>query len=124
MQGNYPDVFNNSCIKNVECQTHTSNCKKKKLSTFNVKSTKPKVISKPTSHHNQCLNHSKLLNESIVNDNKVDFDTSNNPSWSNQKGYGNIVVGTFDDCSNIHNKYYNWNRIPALTKPYSSPADV
>ena len=40
---------------------------------------------------------SKLENQS----NNVDFTKTYNKSWSNTRGYGNIVVGTHDTCNNI-----------------------
>ena len=46
----------------------------------------------------------------VIQDNTVNFDLKNNHSWSNSRGYGNVVVGTYDSCSNIHGKVHPWNR--------------
>ena len=46
----------------------------------------------------------------VIQDNTVNFDLKNNHSWSNSRGYGNVVVGTYDSCSNIHGKVHPWHR--------------
>jgi hypothetical protein len=50
----------------------------------------------------------------VIQDNKVQFDLKNNHSWSNSRGYGHIVIGTYDSCSNIHGRIHPWNRIRPL----------
>ena len=37
--------------------------------------------------------------------------------WTNQRGYGNIVVATIDNKNNVVGSVSPWNRIPALTYP-------
>ena len=50
----------------------------------------------------------------VIQDNTVRFDLKNNHSWSNSRGYGNVIVGTYDSCSNIHGKVHPWNRFNGM----------
>tara|TARA_Y100000389_G_scaffold79344_2_gene76093 strand:+ start:2884 stop:3222 length:339 start_codon:yes stop_codon:yes gene_type:complete len=50
----------------------------------------------------------------VIQDNNVQFELQNNHSWSNSRGYGNLVIGTFDSCNNIHGRVHPWNRIRPL----------
>lgn len=60
--------------------------------------------------------HSQLMEapSKVIQDNSVNFSLQNNHSWSNSRGYGNIVIGTYDSCSNIHGRVHPYNRIPKL----------
>ena len=59
----------------------------------------------------------------ILNDNILIEDPKSSHSWSNQRGYGHITIGTFDTCSNIHSKVHPYNRIAPLPMPYDGISD-
>lgn len=61
----------------------------------------------------------KPLGDNIQN-NHVDYPLNSYHTWSNQRGYGNIVVGTNDANHNIFGSIYPWNRIPQLQSPYDT----
>lgn len=66
--------------------------------------------------------HSEIADSptKIIQDNGVNFPLKNNHSWSNSRGYGNIVVGTFDSCNNVHGRVHPYNRLPKLDKKEKS----
>lgn len=59
----------------------------------------------------------------LIQTNKVDFKTTT-PTWSNSRGYGNIVIGTHDTCSNVHGRIVPYNRLPPLQEPYDTNVEV
>ena len=62
--------------------------------------------------------------KSVIQNNNVEFNFSNSNTWSNTRGYGNIVVGTSDNQNNIHGRIHPWNRIHPLSTPYNTPVVV
>jgi hypothetical protein len=145
MDNNYPSSFNNNCVKNTSCKTISSSCGngvsskfiKSQLNKIKTNETYNKAKVSNSKFENNYSNNLKPLKcsqtthcleykapKEIINDNIVDFDTTNSHSWSNQRGYGNIVMATNDTCNNIRGKVHPWNRIPKLNNPYSSPADI
>ena len=60
----------------------------------------------------------------VINNNYVEYPSVKTHSWSNTRGYGNIVLATNDSCNNIHGKVKPWNRIESLNCPYNTPVDV
>lgn len=60
----------------------------------------------------------------VIQDNTFPSPHFNERSWSNHRGYGNIVVATHDTCNNIRGRVHPWNRIPKLDMPYSGPAVI
>ncbi len=54
------------------------------------------------------------LPSKVIQDNSVNFPLKNNHSWSNSRGYGNIVIGTFDSCNNMHGRIHPYNRLDKL----------
>ena len=59
--------------------------------------------------------------QNVVQNNKVPVGVVSNKSWSNVRGYGNIVVATHDTESNMHGRLHPWNRINPLSSPYETP---
>ena len=109
----YPDAFRINCVGDVSCNNNLSICENKPVVLEN---------NKPVSTTTACLPY-KAPKE-VIQDNKVDYSFSNSNTWSNTRGYGNIVVGTSDNNNNIHGRIHPWNRITPLSSPYDSPAVV
>ena len=138
MENNYPSAFNTGCVKNIQCNTISSSCKNTSSKFINTESLRSKdvkikknkrssksgskIYNSDNSQSLYCLPYSAPSN--VIDSNLVDFEPTDSHSWSNQRGYGNIVVATYDTCNNIHGKVNPWNRIPKATNPYSSPADI
>jgi hypothetical protein len=57
------------------------------------------------------FNQPNSIPSGVIQDNRVQFDLKNNHSWSNVRGFGNINVGTYDSCNNIHGRVHPYNRI-------------
>jgi hypothetical protein len=53
-------------------------------------------------------------------DNKVDFTPNSYHTWSNQRGYGNIVVATNDSSNAIRGSINPWNRLPPMEKTFDT----
>lgn len=128
MYNNYPNIFKNSCVKNISCNTNSNFTCKNGLDNINNELNK---LKKENSHKNIdkdkekgkiCSDYSSPLE--VYENSSINFDLLNNHSWSNQRGYGNIQISSFDSCNNIKGEVFNWNRIPKQYKPYSSPANV
>lgn len=130
MYNNYPNIFKDSCAKkNISCDTNSNfscrngldniNNELKKLKEENSKN-KPKRMDREKG--TICADYNSPID--ITENNSINFNLLNNHSWSNQRGYGNIQISSFDSCNNINGEVFNWNRIPKQYKPYSSPANV
>lgn len=74
----------------------------------------PENMQKSKDDTTTTFNQSHGAPKCVIQDNKVQFDLQNNHTWSNSRGYGNVVVGTFDSCSNIHGRIHPWNIIRSL----------
>ena len=61
----------------------------------------------------------KPISDSIQN-NSVDYPLKSYHSWTNQRGYGNIVIASNDCKNNIYGAIYPWNRIPPLQSPFDT----
>jgi hypothetical protein len=55
-----------------------------------------------------------------IQTNEIDYQQQSFHMWSNQRSYGNIVVGTSDDTGNILGKVSPWNRVPSMQHPYDT----
>jgi hypothetical protein len=55
-----------------------------------------------------------------VQTNEVDYPQQSFHMWSNQRSYGNVVVGTSDDKGNILGKVSPWNRLSSAQHPYDT----
>jgi hypothetical protein len=59
-----------------------------------------------------------------IQTNEIDFKQESFHTWSNQRGYGNIVAGTSNHQGNIMGKVAPWNRLPAMKHPYDTLVQI
>ena len=122
----YPNVFNDKCQSKIKVNCPDENmCKlnnydKLKLQLVNDSSETKKFQLHPYNQSmSNCGYKTPELNN-IVSENKIDYKLSSNHTWSNQRGYGNIIVGNLDTCNNIHTRVHPYNRIDRLNYPFQS----
>ena len=127
----YPDSFRVNCVGTLPCNNNRKFCDVSKepvvIQNGNVVSEEnsPQVnqpINKASSTTTHCLAYKAP--QRVIQDNEVNFKPQWAHSWSNTRGYGNIVVATNDTCNNIHGRVHPWNRIQPLSMPYDGPAVV
>lgn len=117
----YPDAFRLNCVGKISCNNNHDICQDDK--NINKKLEKRSLEQPKLSHQTtHCLPY-KAPRE-VIQDNSVDFKFSNTNTWSNTRGYGNIVIGTSDLQNNIHGRVHPWNRINPLSSPYQTPVVV
>ena len=112
---NYPQAFTNTCLCGSSCNNNICKCTNSTCKCSKNKQREPYFT---TTH---CQPFSPIMN--IIQDNKVDFSNDTKHNWSNQRGYGNIVVSTADNCNNVVGRVAPYNRIPTLSLPTSSNID-
>jgi len=119
MYSNYPEAYNQNCNINEQIPCKNSNNFCKKTSTkfiYNKNKSIPKTNYNPNPNYykNSDKKCKKYKRPVVVlnNDNVVKYTSTNSHSWSNQRGYGNIVIASNDTCNNIHGTVNPWNRIP------------
>lgn len=67
----------------------------------------------------------KLLQPlSNIQTNEVDYTQQSFHSWSNQRGYGNIVAGSSNQTGDIMGKVSPWNRLPSMKHPYDTLVNI
>ena len=146
MDNNYPSAFHSNCIGDIPCNKHNRGCvnNKSKIIRVNNKSIpmeesylrNNKKVNIVRKAYNNQLNSTQNMNTTtthclpyeppskVIDSNEVDFPTDSSHFWCNQRGYGNVVIATYGTCNNIYGKVNPWNRIPQLSDPYTSPADI
>ena len=77
----------------------------------------------PALTYKSCKKGSYDTPREILNNNYLTDELHTSHTWSNQRGYGHITVGTFDSCSNIHTKIHPYNRIDPLPVPHNGIVD-
>ena len=130
---NYPDSFRVNCVGELPCNNNKQFCDVSK---------KPIIIenNNVVENNNGIKNNNRIKNNRINNttttnyckpykapiriiqDNKIIETPKSAHSWSNQRSYGNIVIGTHDSCNNVHGRVHPFNRINPLSEPYIGPA--
>ena len=125
----YPGIFNKKCMskQDIKCNSHdlcnlNINTVGSDKNIINIDKTDRNGLS-PFNNNTKCGYKSPSL-EYVVSDNNVINIPRSSHSWSNQRGYGNIVVGSFDTCSNIYSKVHPYNRIPPLSIPTETNVDT
>ena len=140
MNNSYPDSFRLNCVGKVPCNNNFSVCDT---------SDKPVVIENdkivPDQRRNQriedrqnyqggmvrrqsrsttthCLPYDTP--KRVIQNNLIDFKPVDNHSWSNQRGYGNILVATVDNQNNVKGSVHPYHRLQPLKQPYDGPADI
>ena len=119
MNNSYPDSFRLNCVGKVPCNNNFSVCDN---------TNKPVVIENdkivPDQRRNQRIediqnNQQGMVRRGsrsttthclpyetpkrVIQNNLVDFKPVDNHSWSNQRGYGNILLATVDNQNNVCN---------------------
>jgi hypothetical protein len=61
----------------------------------------------------------KPLGDNVQNNN-VTYPSSSYHTWTNQRGYGNIVVATNNVENTIVGSIHPWNRLPPLESPFDT----
>lgn len=122
MYNNYPNSFKENCAKKMECDNSSKTCKNSSVYIKKELNKLKKSNDNKNNSKTQCIEYSNPKKE--IKENIINFDILSNHTWSNQRGYGNIMLGSNDNCNNLNNKIYNWNRIPKQNNPYSTPANV
>lgn len=112
---NYPQAFNNTCLCASSCNNNICKCTNSTCKCSKNRQREPYFT---TAH---CQPFSPIMN--IIQDNKVDFTSECKHNWSNQRGYGNIVISTQDNCNNVLGRVAAYNRIPTLSLPTSTNVD-
>jgi len=136
MNNSYPDSFRLNCVGKVPCNNNFNVCdntnkpviiendkivpEQKKQFTQQYQQGDVRKPSLSTTTH--CLPYDAP--KRVIQNNLVDFKPVNNHSWSNQRGYGNILVATSDNQNNIKASVHPYHRIQPLRQPYDGPADI
>ena len=140
MNNSYPDSFRLNCVGKVPCNNNFSVCDN---------TNKPVVIENdkivPDQRRNQRIediqnNQQGMVRRGsrsttthclpyetpkrVIQNNLVDFKPVDNHSWSNQRGYGNILLATVDNQNNVKGSIHPYHRIQPLRQPYDGPADI
>tara|TARA_B100000963_G_scaffold45853_2_gene34250 strand:+ start:609 stop:1046 length:438 start_codon:yes stop_codon:yes gene_type:complete len=127
----YPDSFRVNCVGTLPCNNNRQFCDHSKgpvviqngkvvsEESSSEKLTRPIKNVSTTSH---CQAYG--VPEKVIQDNEIGEKPKWTHTWSNVRGYGNIVVATNDSCNNIHGKVHPYNRISSLSMPYDGPAVV
>lgn len=126
MYNNYPSVFNKCNKVKISCDQTNKTCFngskniKNQLNNLKIaeKNEKKKLKNMDKYLNSNCKNYNSSLE--IINNNVIDFNFDENKSWSNQSGYGNIIIQSNDQCNNLNGRMHHWNRIFQLPKPYST----
>ena len=124
MSNSYPNVFQKSCVKKLPCNKPSKclihNDREKKRIYENDRIHMLRERFDPISKIGVNLKNScddKISNKCIpynqpsklIKNNKINYSIKNSHSWSNQRGYGNIIVAKSDTCNNIHTKVKSYN---------------
>ena len=114
----YPEAFKLNCVGKLPTDNNYSVCQEKPIILENNN-----VVPKGAKHLNRgCAPYKAPKN--VIQDNTFQGNKVSAKSWSNTRGYGNIVVGTYDINNDIHGRIHPWNRITPLTQPYDTPVVV
>ena len=123
---NYPDSFRVNCVGQLPCNNNKRFCdvSKKPIIIENnnvVEEENNKMADRSgNTTTNYCANYNPPMR--VIQDNIVVEKPQSAHSWSNQRSYGNIVVGTHDTCNNVHGRVHPYNRLFPLSEPYMGPA--
>ena len=103
----YPDAFKLQCLcdktncVNIKCSCPCQKCNRKNIAL--------------TTH---CQPFGTPMK--VIQDNKIDYPYESSHIWSNNRAYGNIVIGSSDSCGTIYGRVAPFNRIPKLNEPYDT----
>ena len=127
----YPDSFRVNCVGTLPCNNNRKFCDLSNepvvIQNGNVVSEEnSQNIQKPVKSVNSTTTHCLPYGapKRVIQSNEITEKPKWSHSWSNVRGYGNIVVATNDDCTNIHGKVHPYNRIHPLSMPYDGPAVI
>jgi hypothetical protein len=59
-----------------------------------------------------------------IQTNEIDYPQESQHTWSNQRGYGNVVFGTSNPQGDIMGKVSPWNRLPSMKHPYDTLVQI
>lgn len=111
----YPDAFRLNCVGKLPTDNHFSVCQQKPIVLENNN-----VVQQNS--RSGCSSYNPPQN--VVQDNAIPTNKVSNKSWSNVRGYGNVVVATHDTQNNVHGRIHPWNRITPLNNPHDTPVVV
>tara|TARA_B100001093_G_C26837431_1_gene1019015 strand:+ start:585 stop:1052 length:468 start_codon:yes stop_codon:yes gene_type:complete len=140
MNNSYPDSFRLNCVGKVPCNNNFSVCDN---------TNKPIVIENDKIVQERGRNQTEMRQDDyqqgmvrkgarsttthclpydapkrVIQNNLVDFRPVDNHSWSNQRGYGNILLATADNQNNVKGSVHPYHRLQPLRQPYDGPADI
>uniref|UniRef100_A0A6C0JIA6 Uncharacterized protein n=1 Tax=viral metagenome TaxID=1070528 RepID=A0A6C0JIA6_9ZZZZ len=113
----YPEAFKLNCVGKLPTDNTYSVCQQKPIILENNN------LAQGSNYKPQGCPTYEPPRE-VIQSNNVDFTKTYNKSWSNTRGYGNIVVGTHDTCNNIQGRVHPWNRINPLSSPHDTPVVI
>lgn len=113
----YPDAFRINCVGKLPTDNNYSICKQKPIILENKN-----VVEEGNQKPVKCQPYNPPT--SVIQSNLVPKNAVSNKSWSNSRGYGNIVVATHDTENNMHGRVHPYNRLRPLTKPYQTNVEV
>ena len=105
----YPQAFQIPCLCNSTCKNNFCHCTSPKCK---CTSSKQQMGYFTTTH---CQPFGPPTN--VIQSNIVETADETKHVWTNQRGYGNIVIATIDNKNNVVGSVSPWNRIPSLTYP-------
>tara|TARA_B100000575_G_scaffold294356_1_gene309751 strand:- start:4283 stop:4687 length:405 start_codon:yes stop_codon:yes gene_type:complete len=116
----YPDAFQLQSVGNLQNNTNVP------TKPIILENNKMVPLKNSTENQETTTTHTQEFGDinNVDQDNGVDFAIGNNHSWSNVRGYGNIVVGTNDSRNNIHGRVHPYNRIASLKNPHDTLVDT
>ena len=143
----YPGIFDTKCVsdKKIECLS-TGYCnqdipnkdyhltkneetlKEEQIKKMNINSLDNDKIMyvhpyNPALTYKSCKKGSYDTPKQILNNNYLLDEPHTSHTWSNQSGYGHIIIGSFDSCSNVHTKVHPYNRLDPLPFPHNGIVD-
>lgn len=113
----YPQSFEIPCLCGSGCPNQACPCSNPKCPCASSSSNK-KTSQLTTTH---CQAYGAPTN--VIQDNTVNWPQENQHTWSNQRGYGNVVISTVDSANNVRGRVSPWNRIPSLVAPIDVSID-
>ena len=138
----YPDSFRVNCVGTLPCNNNRQFCDSSKnpvviqngivvseessSDVLNTQNTQSPLLKNEINAGDSTTTYCQAYGvpERVIQDNEINQKPNWSHSWSNQRGYGNIVVATDDTCNNIHGRVHPWNRIAPLSMPYDGPAVI
>jgi len=121
----YPDIFSHSAVGSLMTSFNPSlvqNDSPLNVSGSLINGSKQLWNDPMTQQEFQTIHRLPFgIPQNVIQDNTVNYEV--NHSWTNHRGYGNLINAHLKPDGVISARVAPWNRMPPLTIPYSGPAE-